>query len=659
MSKFFFTLLLFAAFPDPATAQDLGYLRITKDVQINGKNFYKDEIYAITAEGSGPKRYSFIIGEQEYNISSSAEEMKDPPEDRSSLRSGLIKSMDNNMVHVDVSQLSNDKDTIYFTPNQGERVPIFSKKEVNLKLAANADSFRLYRKNMLVISYTLGELAKMPPAVIPPSDKKSGTVDDQAPPKDVKEGSNGWLYVLIILGLAAISLGAFLFLKKQKSSKKKVYAQYDGTPLESFASSHLITLDKLIAWNSQVIPKNYAKLNKHDKKEVHLELRQKGTTLLVPDKRAEASSPQQSSANFGSSTTTSRNFDDEWDTGTEKSVQNPAGKQFDNSVEKPGYSKQNSERTDDITVQIKQTEGRILDAIRQISSRSDASNETIRLNQELSLLKNEMNTLITERRNLDLNLRQLQAEKIDAQTRVQELGNTHNEIATELNSLKEKINSAEYLKGYAESVASFLQQSEQILLDAYSYFDKLSQQYPQQSFPVSALLVRFQDIVNPLPVGNWWQIVQDIRENGVIVSKKLIRSLSQIKSDQERQKEFQRMLFSEMLSKYSSAVLILAEAFRNIDRFHVPPAAGTDVRQVFGAHITALINKLKAVNLEVKYVQLFRNFEDYLSEVQSIDKTRSLAYREIGNLEKGSIAEIVSYGMRSGFEDTKTTIILA
>ncbi|UPT71040.1 MAG: hypothetical protein M0D53_01080 [Flavobacterium sp. JAD_PAG50586_2] len=230
----------------------------------------------------------------------------------------------------------------------------------------------------------------------------------------------------------------------------------------------------------------------------------------------------------------------------------------------------------------------------------------------------------------------------------------------ELKELKEKVITVDFLTSYSESVSAYLKYCQQVSSDAYNFFNKINQQNPKQAFVAGHLLMKFQNGVNSIPVGDWLRTVQDIKDSGATTNRQLARSFSQIQNDGDKQKEFQRLLFSEVLIKYSSNILILAEAFKNFSHFQGSVEFSNEAQNIFGKHIPEIINKAKSIGLELKYVSLFESWEKYIGQVEDNGGERSIAYKDITNLEKGSIAEIVSFGVKTPpGDDTKTIIILA
>jgi hypothetical protein len=106
--------------------------------------------------------------------------------------------------------------------------------------------------------------------------------------------------------------------------------------------------------------------------------------------------------------------------------------------------------------------------------------------------------------------------------------------------------------------------------------------------------MKFQSAVNSIPVGDWLRTVQDIKDSGATTNRQLTRSFSQIPNDGEKQKEFQRLLFSEVLTKYSSNILILAEAFKNLSRFQGSADFANEAQSTFGKHVTEIVSKAKS-----------------------------------------------------------------
>jgi hypothetical protein len=313
---------------------------------------------------------------------------------------------------------------------------------------------------------------------------------------------------------------------------------------------------------------------------------------------------------------------------------------------------------DGILSELRQMESRIKQEVRTYGSSNNNSNELNKLNREISDLRNEKNKVENEKQNLANFINQLQIDKANAETNLQNANNEKTKVQSELNHLQERVVALDFLKGYAESVFNYLEYCQKVSADAYNFFQKVSQQNPKQAYAAGHLLMKFQANINSLPIGNWIQIAQDIKDTGATTNRQLTRSFSQIQGNAERQKEFQRLLFSKVLVKYSSNILILAEAFKNISKFQGATDFANEAQNTFGKHTTEIVNKAKSTELEMKHVSLFENWERYMGQVEDSGSERSLAYKDVEGLTKGSIAEIISIGVKTFDEDTKTMIII-
>jgi len=283
---------------------------------------------------------------------------------------------------------------------------------------------------------------------------------------------------------------------------------------------------------------------------------------------------------------------------------------------------------------------------REIQKLSNNQGEVQRLQGEREKLKAKLEGVENEKSALKLDLQKANADKNKAQSETEEL--------------KKRIIAVDFLKDYSGNVFSYLEFCQQVSNEAYNFFERVSRQNPREAFAAGLLLIKFQNAVNSIPVGDWRRTLQDIKDTGATANRQLHRSFSQIQNNPDKQKEFQRLLFSEVLVKYSSDILILAEAFKNLSRFRVPADFASEAQRAFGKYVTEIVNKAKSTGLTIKHIPLFENWERYAAQVKDNGGERSPAYKEITGLEKGAIAEIVSYGVTTSLgEDTKTIILQA
>ena len=245
--------------------------------------------------------------------------------------------------------------------------------------------------------------------------------------------------------------------------------------------------------------------------------------------------------------------------------------------------------------------------------------------------------------------------------KVEELKN----VITEKNKLKNKIEenkktilTVDFLKDYAGKVYDYLNYCQsKVYQSAIKLYNDL-----QQPEKAGMLLLNFETAIKDLQTGEWLQILSAIKERGVIVtsSQDIIKPFAQPESDEEKLREFKHFLFNELLVKYSSSLLILAEAFRNLNHFGV--AIKDSQKYEFADFVQNIQTKAGNVDMKIKYVPLFENGNSskYLFISKSTGNNVSPAYFEvIKNLKKDDIAEIVSYGTVTEFDDTQTQIKIA
>ena len=659
MNKFFTNLILILSTINVLHAQD-GYVKFKRDTELSGKKFFKGEIYPISQETKDAKPYFFIVGSETFNVGQSVEKMQTPPEDMSALKDNFVKSKSGGLVHIDVSTVTIRNDTIWFVSELNERTPLFNEKTIDKEQTKIGKSYRLILPNAPTIYYSYDSLTKIDETKkLDESDSDNdgvsdkedncpneyGIAEDQGCPKKAFFPRLTWWYYmlfLLVLGGIGFSIWKFFFKKKHAKNKSPKTVKYSGGSLDDFARDNGISLYDLFRLNKDTIPQNYDSMNEQQTKQWKKK-HKKGVYLKI-----------------GYNELSEHEINGNSDIGHLR--RDETSHKVDVIVaEQMETSNQFNTNSDYVTSQqIRNLENKLIQEIRIAGSKgNDNSIEVSKLNREISDLKNDKNKLESENRNLDSTISQLRNEKDNVERSNDSIRDEKNQKVTELNKLYEKVIIVDFLTAYCDGVLAYLKVCNEVSSDAFDYFNRISQQNLHDAFTAGHLLMTFQNSVNAIPVGNWMQIAQDIKDTGATTNKKLIRSFSQIQNEEERKREFQRLLFSEVLVKYSSSILILAEAFRNLGRFQASSELVNDAQNTFSKHVLELVSKVQATGLENKYVALFKNFEDFLGQAALVDREKSFAYKGITGLEKGAIVEIVSYGVKTNFEETKTLIIIA
>jgi hypothetical protein len=234
----------------------------------------------------------------------------------------------------------------------------------------------------------------------------------------------------------------------------------------------------------------------------------------------------------------------------------------------------------------------------------------------------------------------------------------YEELLSYWEPLQSKLALADCLKDSAGSMYDYLVLCQKVEKTASSHFDKLNSNDTNQSLLIACLLQKFRNSISDVSVEYWLQTLREIKDLGITADEQVIKILSKSTSESNKQKEFWNTLFNEILFRYSSSVLILAESFRNLGRFEKSVIFAGETKRVFEEHIADIENKAKTFDMEVKYVPLFEKFDKYAAKVESINKSKSFPYSEVQNLQRDDIAEIVEYGVKTEFKDIKTQIII-
>ncbi|UPT71042.1 MAG: hypothetical protein M0D53_01090 [Flavobacterium sp. JAD_PAG50586_2] len=228
MNKLFATLLLFIASLN-LQAQD-SYIKFLKDTELQGKKFFKGEIYSTVTSPDAKFPFYFSAEGEILGIGKNVQKVQINPDDKTSLKDNFIKSKDNGFIHIDVSSVSTGNDTIRFVSEKFEVTPIVKNKTIDLELAKVGNSFHLIIPNSPTIYYSLSELTKFTEQS---SSSLETNIDSDQNSSEFKttensgyhrEGMAWWQYALIVLGVGGIGIGIWKFVKGRKKNRKNLFA---------------------------------------------------------------------------------------------------------------------------------------------------------------------------------------------------------------------------------------------------------------------------------------------------------------------------------------------------------------------------------------------------------------------------------------------------
>jgi hypothetical protein len=570
--------------------------------------------------------------------------------------SKLVFLKDNDSIIIDVTSIP-QIDTVTLISENGKQFAqlIKNRKQAFTKISIDK-YFRLLITNSPTVFYLSDSLTKVntpiydrdmdgiPDSVDKCPDKEGVKSDDPEKngcPEDAKPFLllfEWWQYLLLFIALIISIYGGFSLWKSRKLKPNEV--RFSGHSLTEFADIHG-GLDNLSFLNpGLLIPsKSEWQKIKSDKRERDKHVRRlQGKKIVV--KASDDVSNEIYNSNLQEKKSQSMPF-------------------FGDNIIESSLQQKNQKTIDQLSNQLSQVESNLINAIRSTNLKGNENlSEINKLTREISELKSDKKKLESDKINLSSTISQLDTDNATLNVKFNAINAEKGQILTELSTLQEKTILVDYLSGYCENVSVFFNLCNKVSAESYKYLDRISRLSQKQALPVMYLILKFQNNVCASPIGNWTQIVEDVKESGTTNNKQIKSSFRQISSIEDRRKQFQRLLFSEVLVQYCSDILILAEAFRNLDQFQISSDISTEAQNTFGRYVMEIVSKSKTIGIEIKYIPLFKNYEEYLGLVESIDIEKSPVFREVSGLEKGAIAEIVSYGIKTAFHDSKTIIIL-
>lgn len=570
----------------------------------------------------------------------------------------LARLKDANYISIDVTPIPND-DTVRLISYNGDILSILAeKRNIVIEKAKLGDSFRMSITNSPTLFYTTSNLLPEPgenqdsdnDGIIDKEDRCPnlyGVQSDDPEKNGCPEKSTGffaklkwWHYVIAFIILALAGLAIWKFLKSRMLKPDEVRFNYKS--LSDFASVYG-DQDKLCLLNPGLIPnkKDWNKMKNNEKEKMIHNLQGKKIKIDI-EKESNIFSFQNN----------------------DKDTENLPHTEEDYTIHSEPIPWQQNEAN--ISQLLRNLENNLTREIRNSTSKgNEYANEINRLKNEISTFKNEINTLknenekiSTEKQKLDSSLFQLNKAKDEFTTINVLLKEENDQYKSEIDLLKDKVVIVDFLKEYCKEVNMCLNLCDDIIKQAYDYYNRIRPQDGSHSFVVGLLLLKFQSNISGLPIGNWFQTILELSDSGSTSNRLLLRSFSQLHHDSEKLREFQRLFFNEALVKYSSSIIILAEEFRNLSRFLSASELVLDAQKIFERHLKDLISKLKSLGLEPKYVPLFKNYLEFVGNSKTLDRAPSEPYRHLQELEKDSIAEIISIGFNSAFGESDTLVIL-
>lgn len=429
-----------------------------------------------------------------------------------------------------------------------------------------------------------------------------------------------WQYIIggIILLIVLYLIYKFVLPLFKKAQRQPIKKKFQGGRLSDFARNNNIDLYDLEKFNKSLL-KGYSKMEDNERKK--LQKRIEGEYLILGYKIDEYSNDN--------------NIEGDFETASQNTQTIPE-------------SIQPQQNTSEISSQIQRMESRILNKIESLASNKEASQKIENLQKEIESFKGKITLLNKDIEQGNQKINELNSELTQVHKKKQE-------IEGEYLKYSEKVIFVDYLEPYAKATYDYYNFCQTGYIKALEYFKKLNHSDSELVSIVSQLLVKFNSNI-PSKTNHWVGVINEIKDSKATANIDLIKSLKQIPNNEEKSKEFKRILLKEVFEKYTSSVFILTEEFSNLSKFsNDSTSVVKDFEQFFTSFKSELHSKSKAFGLDLNYVPLFEHYEKYAAFTKLANQTCSLPYKSIKNITKDSVLEIINYG----FGNEETNVILA
>jgi len=581
------------------------YIKFAEATEINGRKFLKGEIYLQIDDKK------ILFGKDTIDLGKTKTEKATVGNvSQISDKLNFVINSDNINYQINVTKFINGKDTIKLVKADNNTIPFFTKGDESIGIKECGSSFRLIIPSYPSIVFYESEIHK--PVI---NETQKPVVDEPIVDDSILGRITWWQYIIggLLFLIVLYLIYRFvlpLFKKKQRQPIKK---KFQGGRLSDFARNNNINLYDLEKFNKSLL-KGYSKMDDDERKKLQKNI--EGEFLIVSYNTNEYSS------------------DDN------------IVKDFEQPVIINNFPQ--TQNTSELSSQIQRMETRILNKIESLASNKEASQKIENLQKEIESFKGKITLLNKDIEQSNQKINELNSELTQVHKKKQE-------IEGEYLKYSEKVIFVDYLEPYAKATYDYYNFCLSGYTKALEYFQKLNHSDSEIVSIVSQLLVKFNSNI-PNKTNHWVGVINEIKDSKATANIDLIRSLKQIPNNEEKSKEFRRILLKEVFEKYSSSIFILTEELSNLSKFTADNASVVkDIEHFFTSFKSELHSKSKAIGLDLNYVPLFEHYEKYAAFTKLANQTCSLPYKNIKNITKDSVLEIINYG----FGNEETNVILA
>lgn len=585
------------------------YIKFVSPTEINGQKFLKGEIYQQISDKK------ILFGKDTIDLGKTIIE-KTTVVDISQISDKLnfVTNLDNINYQINVEKFINSKDTIKLIKADKSIIPFYTKGNASVNINDCGSTFRLIIPNLPTIVYYEIEIPK-PQIQEPINTTENEVVENEG----FISGLSWWQYIIGSILLLLIVFFLYKIIRRffKKSDQYPLYEKYTGGDFNEFAQRMNISRKKLFKYNDDKLGDYESKSHK-EKEKLKNSLRGKDFIIGYSHLYSEPSK-------------TNNEFE-----------------QFNQNPQTTTETHPQTQNTSELSSQIQRMESKILNKIESLASNKEASQKIENQQKEIETLKIK----ITQQ---NKDIEKSNQENIGLSNELTLVHKKKQEIENEYSKYIEKVIFVDYLEPYAKVTYDYYNYCQIGYNKALEYFRKLNHSDSELVSVISQLLIKYNSSI-PDKTTHWVGVIHEIKDSKATANIDLIRSLKQIPNNEEKSKEFKRILIKEVFEKYSSSIFILTEELSNLSQFtNESTSVVKDFEQFFTHFKSELHSKSKAIGLDLNYVPLFEHYEKYAAFTKLANQTCSLPYKNIRNISKDSVLEIINYG----FGNEETNVILA
>lgn len=576
------------------------YIKLIEPYNTDSIKLRKDEVFKLDTSTN-----KIIVGKNSIKIEENKyKEIDVLPIDV--MVGSLVKQIDSLQLLIDVTSLLANNEKVILVYQNDNGIPFVTVKTDTLLMSEITWPIRLIVEGKPTIFVYEEDIISHSDSTKNMGDNGGG--DKQPQTSGFFDEFVWWHYLIGIVVLLFIAFLVYVYKPWELILNRRgnpVFKRYNGESFETFANQNGTTREFVFKHNRKAL-KGYDKMNEAEKKKFKKDFR--GELIIRYDSKKQETTKTVEEHSFV-----------------------PISKNSDvNNI--------------DISRQLNQVQENIINRINSISSSFGSEQKNQQLQKEIEVLKHDRDHYKTT-------LEKEISDKNKLTSDLMQIKNVKQNIEDEISRYQQSVIFVDYLEPYAKAASAFYNKCQSGYYKALNLFMKIDPSESELISIAAQFISKFSSNV-PVKTDFWMAISSEIKDSRTTANAELIRILKQLPNNEEKNKEFKRVLLKDVLEKYTGSIILLFEEFSKLSRFISKPSNfSNEFEYVFGPLKTELLSMAKTIDLEINFVPLFENYVKYAAFTKLVNQNVSLPYKHVTNLERDTVLEVVSYGF--GTNETK------